>query len=190
MRRITQGKLWRDLLQVMEILVQNSQANLAKADEPFWLRAVYMTFETAGVTRGQWPYGSASKQGNEIWSEGTVLIGYYDYHLMTNIGNSDYFPDSRFKMPFLNAELLPSDFVLSANDYCAAAVLPCFDYCSAAMFWWDADRQEDVGPQRDRHRSAIQKIGSMMMREENSKGDKVVTLTENPRFPSVASHIA
>ena len=30
----------------------------------------------------------------------TVGIGYYDYHLMTIIGNNDYFPDSRFKMPF------------------------------------------------------------------------------------------
>ena len=30
----------------------------------------------------------------------TVDIGYYDYHLMTNIGNNDYFPDSPFKMPF------------------------------------------------------------------------------------------
>ena len=30
----------------------------------------------------------------------TVGIGYYDYHLMTNIAYNDYIPDSRFKMPF------------------------------------------------------------------------------------------
>ena len=29
-----------------------------------------------------------------------VYRPYYEYHLMTNIGNNDYFPDSRFKMPF------------------------------------------------------------------------------------------
>ena len=39
-------------------------------------------------------------QSNQLNSICTVGIGYYDYHLMTNIENNDYFPDSRFKMPF------------------------------------------------------------------------------------------
>ena len=30
----------------------------------------------------------------------TVGIGYYDYHLMTNIAYNDYIPNSQFKMTF------------------------------------------------------------------------------------------
>ena len=49
------------------------------------------------VIRGL-PYKTSAQNGEEV--KNTEGIGYHDYHLMTNIGNNDYFPDSRFKMPF------------------------------------------------------------------------------------------
>ena len=45
----------------------------------------------------------------------TVLIGYYDYHLMTNIGYSDYFPNSQFQMHCLG-KILPND------NYCLMTI--------------------------------------------------------------------
>ena len=58
-------------------------------------------------------------------------IGYYDYHLMTNIAYYDYIPDSRFKLSFYYIRII--GIVLSANDYCAAAALPCFDEMCALL---------------------------------------------------------
>ena len=52
----------------------------------------------------------------------TVLIGYYDYHLMTNIWHSDYFPNSQFPMHCLAClgKILPND-----NYYLMTIFLTC-----------------------------------------------------------------
>ena len=50
----------------------------------------------------------------------TTLIGYYDYHLMTNIGYSDYFPNSQFQMHCLA---------------CLGKILPNDNYCLVTIFW-------------------------------------------------------
>ena len=62
------------------------------------VRGVILTIQyiQADIT-GEW-YWQYYRGG--ILDFSTVLIGYCDYHPVTNIGYCDFFPDSRFKMPF------------------------------------------------------------------------------------------
>ena len=60
------------------------------------------------------------------WRGVTLVIGYCDYHLVTNIGYCDYFPKSRFQMPCLP---------------CLQWLLPCDNFCllpfafALTIFW-------------------------------------------------------
>ena len=87
--------------------------------------------------------------------EATLVIGYCDYHLITNIGYCDYFPMSRFQMPCLpclqcllrcvkfNYCLMP--IVPRQSEYPIPSVLCMLYYRSLPIFCTGLPAYSDTG---------------------------------------------